>query len=199
MMPGLLPDNISKPHNHTWLNSLILIFMLTNVYGKFLMHQMENPKTIITFRTDDVENALPVYKREWALTRPLQSHINGTQYSCNFFILWPIKYNHTIFKITQTPKNISDTRTQKLWEPISENLSPPKIPLLRPISDSCSGPLFLLMLHNPYVYTDFLIVYFGGFDRGEMPPLKKASHIHLEPRMDHLHAHAPFSCDTPNL
>ena len=80
MMPGLLPDNISKPHNHTWLNSLTLIFMLTHVYGKFLMHLIENPKPIITLRTDNVENALPLYKRERALTRPLKPHINETQY-----------------------------------------------------------------------------------------------------------------------
>ena len=177
MMPGLLPDNISKPHIHTWLNSLIFTFMLTNVFGKSLMHQKENSKTAITFRIDDVENAHPLYKREWALTRPLQPNINGTQYSCNFFMLWPIKYNHTIFKTTHTPKIISDTRPYKLLDPISDNLLQPKIPLLMPLSDSCSGPLFLLMLRNSFVYTDFLNVYMMGFNGGETLPLKKRDRI----------------------
>ena len=177
MMPGLLPDNISKPHNHTWLNSLIFIFMLTYVFGKFLMHQKENSKTAITLRIDDVENAHPLYKREWALTRPLQPHMNCTQYLCNFLMLWPIKYNHTIFKTTHTPKIISDTRPYKLLDPISDNLLQPKFPLLMPLSDSCSGPLFVLMLKNSFVYTDFLNVYMMVFNGGGMLPLKKRDRI----------------------
>ena len=137
----------------------------------------KNSKTAITFRIDDVENAHPLYKREWALTRSLQSHINGTQYLCNFFMLWPIKYNHTIFKTTHTPKIISDTRPYKLLDPISDNLLQPKIPLLMPLSDSCSGPLFVLMLKNSFVYTDFLNVYMMGFNGGGMLPLKKRDRI----------------------
>ena len=77
MMPGLLPDNISKPHNHTWLNSLCI--------WKTSHASKKKSKTDITFRIDDVENAHPLYKREWASTRSLQPHVNGTQYSSNFF------------------------------------------------------------------------------------------------------------------
>ena len=106
-----------------------------------------------------------------------------------FFMLWPIKYNHAIYKTILTQIDISDTRPHKLWDPISENLPPPKIPLLMPLSDSCSGPLFLLTLQNPYVNTDFLIVYLGDVD-GVMPPLKERGGISHPSRTQN----GPFSC-----